>query len=83
MDINPFDFTCAQVDHISSSINTLLLSEKIDRQLRENALQRRNNHMHIAIMRTLWDEMCDKGNQLLPKDVRGLADKLVDELERL
>lgn len=74
--MNPFDFTPTLVDEY-------LLTEEIARQLKEDVRMSFFNKAHIVIMRTLWDEMLDKGNQLLPKDVRFLADKLADELEKI
>lgn len=59
------------------------LNEKIKRQFEEEKHHRYMDQVHIVIMRTLWDEMLDRGSQLLPKDVRMLADKLTDELEKL
>jgi hypothetical protein len=80
---NPFDFTPALVDEIFAPLQAHLANEEIARQFQEEAAIKRGTQMHIIIMRVLWDEMIDKGSQLLPKDVRMLADKLTDELEKL
>lgn len=79
---NPFDFTPALVDEIFAPLVEHLADEQITAQFKELEMIKRNTQMHIVIMRTVWDEMIDKGNQLLPKDVRALADKLADELEK-
>jgi len=79
----PCDFFPASNARVPSHLSESILNDEIARQFREEARTKYFTQAHIIIMRTLWDEMIDKGSQLLPKDIRGLADRLTDELEQL